>query len=138
MVMPGEVPGPSPTRPISLVRASAGKSPFCVPVKGRWLNRKATLGTTGCPWRCHLPAFASLTALLCYFFNFYCSPLQADQKHKVLQRGPCAAALTNLLLLPVTPPSFLWRAARGSRVSARGKQRAGKDRKSGKSTHRSR
>lgn len=104
MVMPGEVPGPSPTRPISLVRASAGKSPLCVPVKGRWLNRKATLGTTGCPWRCHLPAFASLTALLCYFFNFYCSPLQADQKHKVLQRGPCAAALTNLLLLPVTPP----------------------------------
>lgn len=41
-----------------------------------------------------------------FFFLLYCRPLQADQKHKVLRRGPCGVALKSLPPVPVTLPSL--------------------------------
>lgn len=104
--MPGKVPGPSPTPPISLVKASAGKQPLLC-LKGRWLNSKAAPWGPRLPWRCHIPAFASLTAfaLPFFFFLLHCPSLQTDQKHKVLPRQPCVVASKSLLSDPVTPLS---------------------------------
>lgn len=90
--MPGEVPGPSPTCSISLVKASAGKSHLCALSKGR-LNRKAA------PWDPRLPLEVSLASIcfinciaLLFFFNFM-APL-----YRLIKSTRCSKG--DLVLLP--------------------------------------
>lgn len=91
--MPGEVPGLSPTCPISLVKASAGKSHLCAPNKSRWLNRK------GAPWNHRLPlevSFASICFINCIALLFFLN--STAPLYRLIKSTSCYKG--DLVLLP--------------------------------------
>lgn len=118
--------------PTSLVKASAGKQPPPCP-KGRWLNSKAAPWDYRLSLEVPLPGICFINCICSAFFFFllYCLPLQGDQKHEVLQRGPCAVALKGVLPVPVTLPSL----SVGLLVGLPGESRAGEDRKGAWKAH---